>query len=469
MDKSHPPLIFRSYQFLTFAYLSFIFVASFYLTRSLPNSDTTISRILAISINTFQLDLHNLRDIATNIVLYIPLGMLFCATRSIRKPIAFVNYGLLLGFLISCFVETVQAFIGRYSDLADIVSNSLGFIVGHQIMWWAIYRIRLNLAHLLGISVNDEDSSLRTLTGLRFAYIVTAYFVSLLPLDITVSLSEIYEKMSIIGSNGLPKLILDPFYHFRGVHNMYHSVLLSTLIILPFAVLSAIIRIKSNRSVLAYTAVSCLVFMFTVEISQIFIFSAYSDVFLIIVAPLVGGIIAYLLKSWIKFEGRQYISSSEPSNNQIERINYKNSHTEAWVLMILSYCLFIVFLSWSPFIFEIDISALKQKLLSGSNWIPFKAHFSVRSMGSAIDIVREAFIYVPLGMLMMHLASQYLVHRWALICSCALGLSFAISMEISQLMVKSRFVDITDPLLAGFGSLVGCLLLPLFLRPTTNR
>ena len=459
MDKQNLTWVFRAYTLLALAYLAFIFVASFYPTRAIPDPELTLAKVLAANLENIRFNFHNLRDIATNIVLYMPLGLLFCAASSARGRPRFLSIGLLGGFWVSCFVEVTQIFIGRYSDAVDVLSNSLGFVAGYWIMWWAIYRFRVDIAHFLGLGAEDADSALNTLQGLRFGYVSVAYFVSLLPLNVTVSLGVIYDKVNVIGSTGLPRIILDPFYHFRSGHDSLHTVLLNTLVVLPFALLTVIIRLKTSRAAIAYTAVASLLLMFVIEVSQLFIINGYSDVFIVLIAPIVGGLVAYSLQTWGHF-GRVTRAGHESGVAVSQR--------EVWLLAVMCYGLFIMLWSWSPFVFETALAELKVKLLQDSNWLPFKAHFSSRSLSAAIDIVREVCIYIPLGLLLMRAregggrAVAPLSQAWAMTVSVAAGFAFALLMELSQLMVKGRYVDVTDPLLAGFGCLLGTLLLPLF-------
>ena len=61
-----------------------------------------------------------------NIIMFLPLG--FFSALLWRKP--HWTKSLLIGFGYSCLIETVQFFIGRSSDIHDVILNSFGALCG---------------------------------------------------------------------------------------------------------------------------------------------------------------------------------------------------------------------------------------------------------------------------------------------------------------------------------------------------
>lgn len=439
--------VFRSFLLLTLGYLVFIGIASFYLTGSIPHSKTVLESFLSINLQSLKPNLHNLRDIATNILLYLPLGVLISALQSLRKRLTPFNPSLLLGFCLSISIEITQSFIGRHTDIVDVFSNGTGFVIGYLLTWYAIYQIHLNPAHLIGMAIKNDDGPLNTLCGLRFAYISIAYFTALLPLNISVSLTDIINQLNTTNSLGIPKLILDPFFHLHTHQLHLHSLILQILIFFPLAALSAFIQLRLGGEIVARCAIHCLLFALAIEISQVFILNAYTDVAIILIAPIIGVVIAWA----IRFYNPTKTSLSKDRDSII-------------VIAIAAYAIFIALLNWSPYEFEITSKAIKAKLLHHTNWLPFRAHFSHRSINAAIDIVKEAGLYLPFGALLIHYIQKIKKLRdySAVFICCTISLIYAFIMEFSQLIVRERYVDITDPLLALAGCFFGTLLLPLF-------
>ncbi len=100
-----------------------------------------------------------------------------------------------------------------------------------------------------------------------------------------------------------------------------------------------------------------------------------------------------------------------------------------------------------------------------SNLVPFKAHFEVRSIGSAIDIVKEVGIYVPMGLLITLLINNVYRNMKRLKLVILAGLFcgvFGVFTELSQAACVGRYVDVTDIFLAGVGGIIGSALFRLF-------
>ena len=99
-------------------------------------------------------------DVLVNIAGFVPFGFLFCAyfslARRIKKP-AMVT--ILLGFILSLTIESLQAFLPtRDSNTTDVITNTLGTCVG---VW--IYRLNLWRAllariwtHLMGATAKSS-------------------------------------------------------------------------------------------------------------------------------------------------------------------------------------------------------------------------------------------------------------------------------------------------------------------------
>jgi glycopeptide antibiotics resistance protein len=69
-----------------------------------------------------------LRNIALNILMFVPFGFLFGARRTVRRHL--VLKGTLAGLLLSVGVEAVQYFLGRTTDVDDVILNTFGAMVG---------------------------------------------------------------------------------------------------------------------------------------------------------------------------------------------------------------------------------------------------------------------------------------------------------------------------------------------------
>ncbi|WP_213421234.1 VanZ family protein [Bhargavaea massiliensis] len=69
-----------------------------------------------------------LRNIGLNILLFMPFGFLFGARRTVRSKI--LLKATLAGLLLSLGVEAVQYFLGRTTDVDDVILNTFGALIG---------------------------------------------------------------------------------------------------------------------------------------------------------------------------------------------------------------------------------------------------------------------------------------------------------------------------------------------------
>ena len=125
----------------------------------------------------------------------------------------------------------------------------------------------------------------------------------------------------------------------------------------------------------------------------------------------------------------------------------------------------------SPYEFELSYWAIRNKLNNGTNLTPFIPHFNNRSIESAVDLVREFILYAPLGALLslwLRSLTFEISFKSVLVLTLLTGSCFAIWIEVSQVTVVGRYPDITDVLLAAFGSLAGAVIAPLFKTEMTK-
>lgn len=77
--------------------------------------------------------------VALNFFLFVPLGFLLPLALCFKKHRSLK--AILIAVLFSVLIETVQIFIGRFFEIDDIISNSLGAVSG-ALLWQGIYWIK---------------------------------------------------------------------------------------------------------------------------------------------------------------------------------------------------------------------------------------------------------------------------------------------------------------------------------------
>ncbi len=77
--------------------------------------------------------------VALNFFMFVPLGFLLPLALRFKKHR--LLKAILIAVLFSMLIETVQIFIGRFFEIDDIISNSLGAVSG-ALLWQGIYWIK---------------------------------------------------------------------------------------------------------------------------------------------------------------------------------------------------------------------------------------------------------------------------------------------------------------------------------------
>ena len=93
--------------------------------------------------------------ILLNTALFVPIGL--AVPFIMKKPRLWKT--ALAGFSMSLFIEVFQMFIGRESDITDVIANTLGMIFGH-LVYLLIKKIFPKFAKKCSTSVNDFGKKL---------------------------------------------------------------------------------------------------------------------------------------------------------------------------------------------------------------------------------------------------------------------------------------------------------------------
>lgn len=397
---------------------------------------------------------HDLRDITTNVLLYIPLGVFVALAFAGRGP-RYLSPWLAAGLGVSLLMETGQIFIGRHPDAVDLVTNGLGHAIGYWVIAVAVRVFGFDPKALLGIGAGGEgDSRVRTIGAFRFIYIAIYALVALLPFDASVSLGDLYGQL-FPGDDGRIRLILDPAYHFGRWGEDGLKLTLELLGLLPIAVLTSFLSDVRGRRSAASPVLVCVAVALPCEIAQVFLMSRTTDIFMIPLAALAGLAGWGIVRIWF---GLGDVETADPGRGG-------GARWRVILLAIVGYAALLLLFALSPYRFETDPSAVARKILHESNLIPLREHFATRSLGSAVDIVKETGLFVPLGMLVSLLIAGIRpgMPRVRVILAagtaCAL---YAVFTELSQAVSVGRYIDVTDIFLAGAGGLAGAAMLRLF-------
>jgi len=432
---------------LVLGYLLFVGYISLFLTDFVSPARLALAGAdeLFFRFDEFRLRWWNLRDISNNLLLYMPLGFLVAMLlTSLGGRLASHGVHRWWGFVLSVGVEVAQAFIGRFSDATDVLSNGSGYLLGFAIARYSVTGIGLHPASLFGQAPGNR---LDTLAGLRFIYVALVIVIALLPLDFVASVFQISAKLVAVDGEA-PRFLIDPLFHFRsGVD--FRTLMQLALPFLPLAFLSGFIQLRRPGASPLLPAVHCLLTGGVVETIDLITRSGRSDV----AVPLLGFAIGFSVAWSLGWASRRCVAPGQVGGRYLP------------LGTLILYGAFLLAVTLAPYQFDLSVEVLRSKLFENANLWPFRWHIAARSVNAAVDIAREFLLYVPSGTLLVLCLKRRApaVDRpvLLLIAAAAVGM-FAASVELLQLAVVGRYVDITDVLLAVGGGLAGVLIAPLF-------
>ncbi len=397
--------------------------------------------------------LNILKDMAVNIVFYLPLGMLIPFAFGGLKS-RYISPWIVLGLGLSVCMEFLQIFFGRQADILDIILNTSGYLFGYWTVVFAMRRYSLRPAALLGFVEDEKDSSsTNTLIALRFMYMCAYALAALVPFDISVSSARVYGQF-LATAGAAPRIILDPLYHFYSGGMFSPVLMLEFLSYMPIAVLTALVDLRRKRLSWVNAVWCCFVFAACVEGAQVFVQSQTTDAFSLVLAVLAASVV---------WAGVRF-TRLKAAEGQSEVV-FDARRKKLISLLLIFYVFGICLMAWAPYQFEPSHRSVADKLSYGSNIIPFRLHLIEPSVSKITDLAKEAGLFVPVGILIAVLMSG--AGRWfaswkTVLTAMLFSLVFASFVELTQAACVGRYVDITDVLMAALGGVVGVFIAPVF-------
>jgi len=381
-------------------------------------------------------------DWVANLLLFIPLtylwmGVLTAGGGALRNLVATLAL-IPVATALSVGIEFTQLlFPPRTVSQNDIFAETLGGVIG-VLAWWPTGR---RFTEWLQAWWHTHS---RATLAERFAWAYLAGIViyNVLPLDLTISLVEIFHKWR----GGM--VVLIPFGDLpHDPAKAVYEIATDALIWTPLALLW---RLDGSRS--AWRAWGMTLAAATgLEFAQLFVFSRVSDVTDILTASL-GGALGSVLGG---------------------RLARREAHDDkpiqwgAWTPLALAagWMAVLLFVFWFPFDFRADGAFVKSRL-DFVQRVPFEVYYFGTEFRAITEVLRKTLFFAPLGgLLAWGVARQ--PWRWR-------GPLFAVAMlvligmpaliELGQVMLPEKIADTTDWFLAWMGGLAGYAVVRRYLR-----
>ncbi len=401
--------------------------------RALP-WDTAVATFREIPF--LDLGIGSRADWMANLLLFIPLTFLWTGALAHGRPPALAAALTLLiwlaGAALSLGIEFTQLFFPqRTVSQNDIAAEALGALIGVA-CWWG-FGGRL-LAWHDGWLREREPAALAERAAWVYLAVLIGY--NLLPLDLTISVVEIYHKwregkLNLIPFAGLP---VDP------AHALF-ELATDALLWVPLAWLWHARPGRHGAKVwrMAFLAVAGLEFM------QLFVYSRVSDI-----TDLFTGALGATLGVWLG--GRQF--RRPPARHDPRR------QTTPWsrLALALGWVLLLMGVFWYPFDFRAESDFARERL-DFLNRVPFQVYYFGTEFRAITEVFHKTLFFAPLGGLLAWWVSG-LSWRWrgyAAATSVLAIIGVALGIELGQVLLPGKFPDTTDWFLESVGGIAGYL------------
>jgi VanZ family protein len=389
-------------------------------------------------------------DWAINSLITIPLG--FCAIgaglagrRTGTRLLA--SSALVLGgsMCLSITVELGQIWLnGRVASMKDVVAQTIGAVGG--ITGYGLFGARFD--EWLNDFFSDQGPEDRTQWILN-AYVVGLFGYSMLPLDVVMSLGELAQKFDT------GKVEIIPFSHsYASFSDAIYGYGIQAILSIPIGMFGVVAYRRNEYGPRPFldAAIWAIGILVAIEAAQMLVvsrFTSTTDVITGAVGVFVGVAVMRRVRRRYPIDQGGPMAGTATENG---------SWAAKWLATSAAYATIIAAIFWYPYDFTDDKALIKERLLAFWS-MPFLRIFESDYLHSLSSLLRMVSWFFPLGglaaMCVTRMAHYPRARQVAYVVAAIWTVGWALLMELGQILLPSRFADITDAMVCGAGGLVG--------------
>lgn len=432
--SSNPSSLFsaRHYRWLALMYALVALFASLLPLNFTPMPlETAVQRFQAALAEPVQVDSKS--DWASNIMLFIPLGYLMTAALAVDRPrlrfLAALLVVVICG-LFSASIEFTQLFFyPRVTSLNDIVAETIGGGLG-ALGWLTVGQTLTSWARRDELGLGAGVFPMELLPCCLLGLVID----QLLPLDITIQPAELYHKYK----EG--KVRLAYWLPWPGWEDVALRELPNIFLFLPIGVLLAGLGGARWRRWSGWWRVLGLGLLLVAGIKfvQLFVRSRNSfamDVLTNALAILLGWALGLAVRN----------SGTGSAASKARSVCFAAAAV-VWLVVV-------GFLNWHPFDFSTDLNFGVDRLRNVP-LLPFQDYVSNNYLQGFDQIITRLTVYLPIG-LILPLAFGWRGRSSAGAFVIILIAVWAVTVEIGQAFLPTRYPSLTDVLVETVGAWLG--------------
>lgn len=385
-------------------------------------------------------------DWVSNILLFIPisycwLGTLLLDRRRVGPALWAIPLVIGLSAGLSTALEFTQLwFPPRTVSLNDIVAETIGAGLGAG-LWLAI-----------GQSVTDWARSHASaprpkqyLDWLLEIYCVGLLIYAVLPLDLTISVTELVHKYR------QGRIVLMPLADFDGGLEALYGLVRDVLVFVPVGMWVATWRTPPWRPVrsLGRSVLWGGLAVLGIELAQLVVYSRFTSTTDVVTGTCGVWIGAVLMRRW---RGREQETSGPPG------MAAAGSRTWCWLALAGIYVLVLAVIFCAPFEPLADVRQIKARYL-GFFRVPFAALYYGSEFNAVSQVLKKTMLFAPLGsffaLAVRPLRVPRTIRRILLLALWLVASGVALGIELAQVWLPPHVPDFTDVLLCAAGAALG--------------
>ena len=380
-------------------------------------------------------------DFAANLLLALPLALLWLAAVAsrlrLRSAMAIALTAVVVWAACSALAVSLEFaqtfFAGRQPTLSDIVAQSIGAALG--VLAWPL------VPRSFWQRSASPDAAWRRAA---LVYVIGLVVYALLPLDLTVSRSEIVDKWK----SGKVQLLPFATWDAQPVAGLVDFALDATIWALAALLIRRAWSIAPGAAGLALVALAALL-----ELAQILVLSRVVDT-----TDIVAAAAGVAVATAVRWTGKRRASVGDPSIAR--RI--------AWVWPLLAALSIIALQTW-PFDFASEPQALRERTLM-LDMTPFASYATATELYLVTNALRRVAIYGGFALTVAWVLGPWPRSRAGRAAVAAVSAAaLATVVEVLQVLLPGRVVDTGDVLIAAAAGLMAVGLWPSSARTRPQR
>ena len=343
-------------------------------------------------------------------------------------------------------------FVGRTVSQNDIAAESAGGVLG--VLGWLAMGERV----VLWIGRYRSDTAPRSqLIWLLQAYTIGFVIFSVIPLDLTISLTELYDKYE----RGM--VLLVPFmYRYESLDRVVYQVFADVATFVPVGAWLVVGGWHRALATSPWTGVVMggVLFSSALEFVQLLVVSRFTDATDVLLGTL--GVVA----------GASVAMRTERTAAAVPHsVESTMLRAMPWLVALVLYSMFLAM----GFLFPFEIT--RDRELIHTRWVGFfRAAFLALYLGSEFNAIKQLLVRVllfgPIGIIwsvIAHLPRRRVV-RWCLLfAGGAYSVALASGIEVAQVLMPAKIADATEVALCSAGALGGLAVSWRVLRARESR